>query len=284
MSKMSKSTNRKVSRAVPVLMIAAMTLALSPGAPVAQTAEAQEAYRPMHQELSSTYVTPQAFWSTGAESTQAPQDIRIMQRIVSTALGEVEAPELPDALKQDAEASGSSGALAYSVGGSEATLWALVGNRSRYSISSRDVTGFYMQGYGYLFTVTWRVARGLPSFLVAGPSAERITELNLLAGEARRAAAAGEASEARAAGEAERVLEQERERLEERQSAWDLWSAQYRDVLGGALRDVVALYGSTLKRATPEESITFIADFGGGEDEAVTVTARRGQLAGASRD
>ena len=68
MSKMSKSTNRKVYRAARVLMIAAMTLALSPGAPVAQTAQAQEAYRLMHQELTSTYVTPQAVWSAGAES------------------------------------------------------------------------------------------------------------------------------------------------------------------------------------------------------------------------
>jgi len=58
----------------------------------------------------------------------------------------------------------------------------------------------------------------------------------------------------------------------------------YRDSLAEALREVVALYGSTLKRATPDEAITFIADFGGGEDETVTVSTRRGQLTGASRD
>jgi hypothetical protein len=235
-------------------------------------------------------VAPQVAWSAGAEGTQVPQEIRIMQRIVSTALGEVAAPELPDALKQDAESSGSSRAYAYSVGGSNATLLTLAGAANRvYSIGSRDVTGFYMQGYGYLFTVQWRVApRGTPfqasAAAVERAAVERMAELNALASEARRAAAAGEASAARAAGEAERALEQERERLEERQSAWDLWSAQYRDVLAEALRDVVGLYGSTLKRATPEESITFIADFGGGEDETVTVSARRGQLTGASRD
>ena len=226
---MSKSTNRKVSQAAPVLMIAAMILALSSGAAVAQTAaEAQEAYPRMQEELTYTYVTPQVAWSVGAEGTQAPQDIRIMQRIVSTALGEVEAPELPDALQQDAESSGSSGEYAYSVRGSAATFWTLGGagiNRV-YSIGSRDVTGFYMRGYGYLFTVRWRVAPGSTPFLSSGAAVERMAELNVLAGEARRAAAAGEASEARAAGEAERALEQERERLEERQSAWDLWSAQ----------------------------------------------------------
>ena len=46
----------------------------------------------------------------------------------------------------------------------------------------------------------------------------------------------------------------------------------------------MAQYGSTLKRAAPDEAITFIADFGGGEDETVTVSTRRGQLTGASRD
>lgn len=283
---MSKSTNRKVAQVAPVVMIAAMIVALSLGAAVAQTsAEAQEAYRLMYQNLTPTYVSSEVAWSAGAEGTQVPQEIRIMQRIVSTALGEVEAPELPDALKQDADSSGSSGAIAYNVGRSNATLWALVGAGNRvYSIGSRDVTGFYMQGYGYLFTVKWRVAPRGSSFLASWDPGARIAELSVLTGQARRAAAAGEASEARAAGEAEMVLEQERQRLEERRSAWDLWSAQYRDVLAGALRDVVALYGSTLKRATPDEAITFIADFGGGEDETVTVTARRGQLTGASRD
>lgn len=288
---MSKSTNQKVSQAAPVLMIAAMILALSSGAGVAQTAaKAQGAYRQVYEELAQDYAASQVAWSTGAEGTQVPQDIRIMQRIVSTALGEVEAPELPDALKQDAESSGASTAYTYSVGGSAATVWTSVGAGNRvYSIGGRDVTGFYMQGYGYLFTVEWRVAPGGTPFLASGAAVERmaverIAELNALAGEARRAAAAGETSEARAAGEAERTLEQERERFEERQAAWDMWSAQYRDVLAEALRDVVALYGSTLKRATPDESITFIADFGGGEDATVTATVSRGQLTGASRD
>lgn len=288
---MSKSTNRKILQAAPVLMIAAMVLVSSSGAAVAQTAaEAQEAYRRIQEAPAYSYVTPQVVWSAGAEGTQVPQDIRIMQRIVSTALGEVEAPELPDALREDAESSGSSRAYAYSVGGSDVALLTLAGAGNRiYGVGGRDVTGFYMQGYGYLFTVQWRVAPGGIRLLASGVALERaavgrMAELNALAGEARRAAAAGEASEARAAGEAERALEQERDRLEERQSAWDAWSAQYRDVLAEALRNVVALYGSTLKRATPEESITFIADFGGGEGETVTVSARRGRLTGASRD
>ena len=231
------------------------------------------------------YVIAGSSWSASSPGAQLPQDIRIMQRIVSTALGEVESPELPDALKLEAGAAGVRGAYVYDAGDSGATVWTFAGaGDGVFSIGSRDVTGFYMQGYGYLFTLKWRVRpRGL-SFLYSEETDERVSELNVLVDEARRAAAAPQPDEARAAGEAERALEQEREKLEQRQAAWEQWSAEYRDLLAEALRHVVAQYGSTLNRAAPEESITFIADFGGGESETVTVTARRGQLTGTNRD
>ena len=264
---MSRFTNWKVSPVAPALMLATMILSLPSGAAVAQV---------------------QVAWSAAAEGAQVPQDIRIMQRIVVTALGEVEAPELPDELKQDPASPDSGVNYAFSVVGEDTAFWTLTpGGNSVYRIGGRDVTGFYMQGYGYLFTVNWRVGRGGSPFGASGAYVERMAAAKALADEARRAAAAGEVSEARAAGQAERAevaLEEERGRLEERQSAWDAWSAEYRDVLAEALRNVVALYGSTLKRAAPEESITFMADFGGGEAETVTVSARRGQLTGASRD
>ncbi len=287
---MSKSKNRQGFQAGRMPAISAMVLALSLGSAVTQTAvAAQEAAPRPPGEL---YVLLQAARSAGAgaEGTQVPQDIRIMQRIVSTALGEVAPPGLPDELKEDAGSPRSSIVRAYDVGGSEDRLVGVVrfGGGRTYSIVGRDVTGFYMQGYGYLFTVKWRVApRGI-SFLssetAAARVAARVAELSGLAVVARRAAAAAGATEVRAAGEAEMALQEERERIEERQAAWDQWSAQYRDMLAGALREVVALYGSTLKRATPEESITFIADFGGGDAETVTASVRRGQLTGASRD
>lgn len=281
---MSKSKNRQGFQAGRMPAISAMVLALSLGSAVTQTAvAAQEAAPRPPGEL---YVLLQAARSAGAgaEGTQVPQDIRIMQRIVSTALGEVAPPGLPDELKEAAGSPRSSIVFAYNVGGSEVRLSGLAGGGRTYSIVGRDVTGFYMQGYGYLFTVKWRVApRGI-SFLSSETAAARVAELSGLAVVARRAAAAAGATEARAAGEAEMALQEERERIEERQAAWDQWSAQYRDMLAGALREVVALYGSTLKRATPEESITFIADFGGGDAETVTASVRRGQLTGASRD
>jgi hypothetical protein len=221
-------------------------------------------------------------WS-GGENSQVPQDIRIMQRIVRTALDEVEPPELPEALQADAEASGAgANAVLYNAGDSNAAIWTVLGGRNRaYSIGGRDVSGFYMQGYGYLFTVKWRVGPGGNALFSGDIAVARAAELEVLATEARRAAAAADAAEARAAGEAERTLEQERDRLEARQAEWDSWATQYRDVLAESLRGVVANYGSTLQRAAADESITFIADFGGGETETVTVSVRRGQLTGA---
>ena len=323
-SKMTKKTqttqskNRKRLHAGPApapvprlaLVVTAMILALSFGAATVPTAaEAQTAVeaqadararenarqtarenaeRRAYEEVSYAYALAPSAWSTGAEGGQVPQDIRIMQRIVHTALGEVEAPELSDALKESAETPEMPGAYVYDAGNDEATLWlADTGNRG-YSIGGRDVTGFYMQGYGYLFTVKWRVtpagSRFRYQFMYREEAADRLSELGVLAEHARQAAEASDEAEARAAGEAERALDQERERQHEQQVAWEEWAADYRDSLAEALREVVALYGSTLKRAAPEEAITFIADFGGGEGETVTVSTRRGQLTGASRD
>jgi len=299
-TQMTDSKNRKGLRAWPMLAVTAGILAVSFGAAMAPTAAvaqdaavaqtavvAQEDARAAREELRYAYALAPGGWSTGAESAQVPQDIRIMQRIVHTALGEVEAPELPDALNESGESSDMPGAYVYDAGGSRGTLGTLwladTGGRG-YSIGGRDVTGFYMQGYGYLFTVKWRVTAGGNRLTAYARAADRYLELNALAEHARRAAATSDEVEARAAGEAEQALEQERDRLEERQAAWEQWSAVYRDSLAEALREVVALYGSTLKRATPDEAITFIADFGGGEDETVTVSTRRGQLTGASRD
>lgn len=275
---MRVSRNRKSVETATVLVRAALGLALVAGAGTPRAlAQAQEPV-PRPDEATTRGVSA-TVWSAGAEAAQLPQDIRIMQRIVSTALGEVEPPELPDALKPDAEASGADRPLVFDFGDFGTNIRALAGSGSRvYSIGGRDVTGFYMQGYGYLFTVKWRVG---PRGLSSGMAVERMAEL---VGQARRAAASGEEAEARAAGEAERTLEQRRQELEERQAAWQAWSDEYRDLLAGALRQVVAVYGSTLKRAAPEESITFIADFGGGDDQTVTVTARRGELTGVNRD
>jgi hypothetical protein len=176
---------------------------------------------------------------TSPQSQNVPQDVRIMRTIVSTALSEVEAPELPEDLAGDSVA--------------ERRAPAVVATRLAYSASSGssffrrgDVSGFYMEGYGYLFTVHWPV-----SSMVA---------LNALATEWVHR---------------EGVLSQEA-----RSGPSAQWAAQYRQLLSDALRDVIAGYGSTLRRAGAGESITFIADFGGGDAETVTMTVRADALRG----
>jgi hypothetical protein len=203
---------------------------------------------------------------------------------VETALREVEAPELPADLQASAESSDTPGSFVYSTGDTEAVVMLEERGRRSWSIGGRDVTGFYMEGYGYLFTVKWQVSPMGNQFMRWDRAAERYMELAALADHARRAADTTDEAEARAAGEAERTLEQERDEFESQQAAWEEWAAVYRDALAGTLREVVAQYGSTLKRATPDEAITFIADFGGEDDETVTVSTRRGLLTGASRD
>jgi hypothetical protein len=250
---------------------------------------AQEADARAHDEaLRYAYRLDTGGWGFGSEGAQVPQDIRIMQRIVHTALGEVEAPELPDALKVAGGESADTppGAYVYTPGDAEAAVILRELSGRGWSIGGRDVTGFYMDGYGYLFTVKWQVSPRGGRFMFGDWATERFMELGALADEARRAAEeeAAEEVEARAAAEAERTLRQERERQHELQEVWEAWADDYRDRLAAALREVVALYGSTLKRAAPDEAITFIADFGGGEDKTVTVSTRRGQLTGASRD
>jgi len=154
-TQMTDSKNRKGLRAWPMLAVTAGILAVSFGAAMAPTAAvaqdaavaqtavvAQEDARAAREELRYAYALAPGGWSTGAESAQVPQDIRIMQRIVHTALGEVEAPELPDALNESGESSDMPGAYVYDAGGSRGTLGTLwladTGGRG-YSIGGRDV-------------------------------------------------------------------------------------------------------------------------------------------------
>lgn len=263
--------------------IGALVLALTLGA--GATASGQETY--VAQETPSpaaTYAFAPGSWGSG-ESTQVPQDIRIMQRIVSTALNEVEAPPLPEELQYSGEArvmARSSGSWAPLPPGADQVS---AGRVRPVIFGGRDVSGFYMPGYGYLFNVNWRLSGGFGGDEMG--VALRAAEVAALAGEAERRAeeaVAPETAEARAAAEAREALKAERARLDERREAWAGWSASYRERLAAELRGVVAQYGSTLGRAQADESITFIADFGGGPETTATVTARRGDLQGVGRE
>jgi hypothetical protein len=169
-----------------------------------------------------------------------PQDVRIMQTIVHTALSEVEAPELPK------EMTGDSTTTIASLPGA---AYVYTGRRGSGLFGDGDVSGFYMKGYGYLFMVHWPVT-SLPALML-----QTITRGER--GSVRILPDTGEPSP--------EVAE---------------WADQYRQRLSDALRDAIAGYGSTLRRAAPGESITFIADFGNGDDRTVTMTVKAGALHG----
>ncbi len=80
-----------------------------------------------------------------------PQDVRIMRTIVSTALSQVEAPALPKELAGDTAASERAAVVA-------SRERALVASGGSHFFRRGDVSGFYMEGYGYLFTVSWPVS------------------------------------------------------------------------------------------------------------------------------
>ncbi len=184
-------------------------------------------------------VSVPAGWDASRDQ-DVPQDVRIMQTIVSTALSQVEAPELPRELARDSAAGRPASAKLEANG-----LYVASGS----SVFRRgDVSGFYMAGYGYLFTVTWPISSML-------------------------------AFNAQAAGWArgEKLLA---EKVPSGPSAQ--WAAEYRQRLSDALRDVIAGYGSTLRRAEAGESITFIADFGAGDAGTVTMTVRADALRGSN--
>jgi hypothetical protein len=174
-----------------------------------------------------------------------PEDVRIMQTIVSTALQQVERPELPKALAGDSTAD-STGLRSRAA----RDIYVLSGQRGFSVFGNGDVSGFYMAGYGYLFTVRWPVASGM------GLYNAQLAEL----------AAHGQQA----------VVDEDQDRAK----AVSAWAAQYRQRLSDALRDVIAGYGSTLHRAKPGEAITFLADFGGGDSATVTMSVKANALHG----
>jgi hypothetical protein len=176
------------------------------------------------------------------QNQDVPQDVRIMRTIVSTALSQVEAPAMPKEMAGDSTAG--------TTGWGHGASFGYSGSRGSTFFGGSDVSGFYMKGYGYLFTVHWPV-----SSLAAVRVLDDVSGVR--AGKLRALPDAGEPS-----------------------SDATAWAKQYRERLANALRDVIAGYGSTLRRAGPGESITFIADFGGGDDETVTMTVKADALKG----
>lgn len=210
--------------------------------PVQVTAVRQAAAARLAQETALEVAAKARVVRYGALGQSVPRDVRIMRTIVRTALSEVEPPDMPEELGGD---SASTNLLPEG----RRVLYTDVGGAS---FGGSDVGGFYMEGYGYLFTVHWSVS-------------------SLTAFRSREVAALAIVGRERVSGVAE---------SDPRTEAAREWADQYRSRLADALRDVIAGYGSTLRRAQPGESITFIADFGGGDDQIVTMTTKVDALHG----
>jgi len=215
--------------------------------------------------------------AAAAEEPQVPTDIRVMQRIIKTALEDVEAPELPEILKGEAE-----GPFLTVTGERERRQYDILLSRGRTGgLSVRNISGFYMAGYGYLFTIDVgspgnRWVLGLEEGLFhVFETAERLKEIEVRS----RERVERTAGEEKAAGEEEQA-EEEAKRQEERRQALEAWQQEYRDRVIETLREVLATYGSTLKRAAEDEQITRIVDLDSPEqEEKVSLTVRKGEIA-----
>ena len=227
-----------------------------------------------------------------AES-QGPQEVRIMTRIIRTALDEVKAPELPEALKEEEEETADTGVLAYAYAreayGISRGIPLRAGRNIRF-VGERNVTGFYMKGYGYLFNIRWRIGDNtLSVFNLYSEVTVQNTRMQRALADAVRARAARRETtaeermeEAQYAVEAAAAAaaEEEQQKRDARQQAFEGWQMEYQGKLIEALKEVMAGYGSTLHQVQANEAITFITEFGEEEDDNVTLTIMGRELAG----
>jgi hypothetical protein len=254
-------------------------------------------YNDTGQALTVTYVPETGnYYETwiSADGPQDPPEIRIMKRIIQAALEEIEAPELPPELTESAD---TGYAFASGTGQSDRTLTRTfrvgVPLTLSYSTGSQQVTGFYMEGYGYLFTIRWPIRHSnlLSTFAIGGTgemvialeAQNRALEDLLIQREARRARAerqAEQAEEAEADVEAEQTAEERRQRAEALAAKLEEWQTDFEEVIIEELKQVMATYGHTLARAADDEKITFLFQPSEEEGQNITLSVERGDLSG----
>jgi hypothetical protein len=228
---------------------------------------------------------------------QGPQEVRIMNRIIRTALDDVESPELPEALKPEGsgeEDTGTYPSYAYAFGEYNRVAVDVGIGGSIVHIGEKGVTGFYMKGYGYLFNIRWHVGGSAWSVLNYSDRGDLIVALEeqntavqrILAERVARRARTEQEQETeesrlkQAQEAAQEALEQEQEKGAVRAEAQKAWRLEYSEKLVDALTNVIATYGSTLHQVQPDEAITFIAEFGSDEQDSVTLTILGRELRG----
>ncbi len=251
--------------------------------------------------LAPEYTVIGETWAMHLEDPQEPPEIRIMNRIIRTSLEEVKAPELPEELTENPLSNFAFNSrlgperrdLAYNyrvgVPGSQRSITLFSG--------SQKVTGFYMEGYGYLFTVRWpiRSSNLFSTFSIGGlenltislqAQNKAIEELLIQRTERSSQRSAGRTEAARPTEEMEREAEVEltaREREQEvemlRQKL-EAWQAEFENLIVDALKNVMATYGHTLHQAADDEKITFVFQQSDEETENLTLSVERGNLSG----
>ncbi len=248
-----------------------------------------------YDEILAPFYSGELVWATD-EDTDEPPEIRIMSRIIRTALSVVEAPELPEQITEKGEETGFAyvTTLGEKYRGVFDIVSGLPGPISVYS-GSRKVSGFYMNGYGYLFTIRWPIrSSSLISSFYRGGSENLVLQLqaqnevleqlliersDVLRRRAETAAGAGE-EQREAEAEQEREKEELQRQREELARQIEEWKTEFENRLIEAMKDVMATYGHTLHRAAPEESITFIFEQSDEDEDNITLTVKRTELGG----
>jgi len=232
------------------------------------------------------------FWVT-EDQNQAPE-IRIMSRIIQTALAGVEAPELPEELTERGEV----GEVAYvTASRGVSSGWNVVPIAPLgYSPSRGKVSGFYMAGYGYLFTINWpiRSSNLLSTFyrsdgenlVVQLQAQNKALEQLMLQRTDRTRGRADAGSRTAVAEQTEEEVAAERQeavrKAEELAEEIEAWRSELEDRLVESLMDVMATYGHTLHQAASGESITFIFEQSNDDEANITLTIEQSELAGPS--
>ncbi|MFC1628713.1 hypothetical protein ACFL3H_06320 [Gemmatimonadota bacterium] len=250
-----------------------------------------ETYTPEHMVISEN-------WSMHGDEPQEPPEIRIMNRIIRAALEEVKAPELPEQLGESTNPHRAyvTTGIALERRDTGYAFAPLPGN-IQFLSGSQKVTGFYMEGYGYLFTVRWPIRQSnlLSTFAIGGgddlvislQTQNRALEELLTQREQRsQRAVAGRADVAPPVEEAERAAEAEQADLERQQEMELLrenlaaWQSEFEDLIVDALKDVMATYGHTLHQAADDEKVTLIFQPGDEEEQNISLSVESGSLGG----
>lgn len=229
-----------------------------------------------------------------AEDQNQPPEIRIMSRIIQTALAGVEAPELPEELTEESEIRGLTyvttsrrGSGVYNIS-PPTTLG--------YSTTRGKVSGFYMTGYGYLFTINWPIRtsnllstfyRGEGENLVVQLQAQNkaLEQLMIQRADRTRSRADAVAGAAVAEQTKEEVAAEREEAVKKAHELSDQieeWRSELEDRLVESLMDVMATYGHTLHQAAPGESITFIFEQSNNDEDNISLSIEQSELAGPS--